>query len=107
MIRASAQYNALLDQLRAARRELGSFANLGDEAKLRAVRQYGLIQYETDTQRSRVLVVYEALIAGSCEPFDLNGYDRTVAEFRRVSAEERETLAQAKRGAALEVLGAN
>jgi hypothetical protein len=107
MTRASKHYGGMVDQLLVARRGLGRFGTMGDEDKLRAVRQFGLLQRDTDAQRSRVLVVYEALIAGSCEPFDRTGYDKTVETFRRASGEEREALAQAKRDAALKVLGAN
>ena len=105
--RATSQYSATLDQLRVARRELGSFSHLDDEGKLRAVRQYGLLQRDADNHRNRVLVVYEALVQLGCESFDKQGYDRAVSAFRRISDEEREVLAEAKRLSGSRVVGAN
>jgi hypothetical protein len=107
MGRVSVQYNAMLDQLRSARRELGSFAELGEEAKLRAVRQYGLLQRDADAQRNRILEVYEGLLQRGCNPFDQEGYDRTVSDFRRVSGEERDILADAKKRAGSRLVGVN
>jgi hypothetical protein len=97
MGRVIGQYSGMVEQLRAARRELGSFSRVGEEAALRAVRQFGLVQRNLDGQRNRVLEVYEQLVAGRCESFDREGYDRTLTDFRRISDEERETLADARR----------
>src|SRR3569833_149781 len=66
---ATAEYGTARALLVAAERDLGAPAG-GEEAKLRSLRRYALVQREVDDRRNAVLQAYEDLIGAECEHFD-------------------------------------
>jgi hypothetical protein len=88
MSAANLKYRATMNQLRAVERDLGPTGSRSAESVLRSVRGFETLHRDVAAQREAMLVLYAALEASACPPFDREGYEATLAEFRRLDAVE-------------------
>lgn len=86
MSAANLKYRATMSQLRAVERELGPTGARTAEAVLRSVRGFESLHRDVRQQREAMLVQYAELEAQECAPFDREGYEATLFEFRRLDA---------------------
>ena len=68
-----------------------------EETVLRSFRRYSLAQRDLRDQRLQIIGLYRMLVDGACEPFDQQGYEATLEDFRFANSAEEAVVSQARR----------
>lgn len=97
MRQANNKYRVAVGDLRVLARDLGPAGMRSEEAVLRSLRSYSLAQRDLRDLRLQIIGLYRHLVDGDCEPFDQQGYEATLQDFRFVTKAEEAVLSQARR----------
>jgi hypothetical protein len=96
MRQANVRYRNGVNELRVMQRDLGPAGLRSDEAVLRSLRRYAFAQRELHEQRLHIIALYRGLVDAECEPFDRQGYEATLDDFRLMTEAEQRVLSEAR-----------
>jgi hypothetical protein len=94
---ANLRYRTSASELALLQRDLGPVGQRSEEQVLRSVRRYGLAIRDLRDMRAHIVALYRALVAADCAPFDQQGLDQTITDFRTYTAQEERVFDEARR----------
>jgi hypothetical protein len=97
MRQVNMKYRVAAGELRMLSRDLGPAGYRSEEAVLRSLRRYTLAQRDLREQRLQIIALYRSLVNAGCEPFDQQGYEATLEDFRTTTEAEERVLSEARR----------